>query len=505
MSILLFIAAAVILLAAFYLVKFYFINLHAHNSLKHIPGVSQLLPPYIHIPWIKKHLEFKENFFESSYNVIRTFGADGIVRTVHSDKPMISVYNVDTIKHVMVKYAKNYPKPESKMYDSFDIFGPNVLTTNGDDWRKHRVLSNPAFNEDHIKLLSKITNDTMTTVVDKYWNQESFVCDVVEDMTKITLQIMGLAGFGMDMDAIFGGKSYDASRYSMTFREAISRSSDEVVTARMRYPKWLLQSPLPYFKNLRQVVQDTDSYLSDLIATRSEDVEERGHDLLSLLISARDEENKMGLSPLEIKSDSFIFLFAGHETTASQLMWTLFLLATNQHVQDKLRKEADEIFNGRTTLEHDDYEKLKYTGCVIRESMRLHPPVEAVFKESIKEDVIAGHKIPPKTMVRVNFYAVQRDPKYWDKPEEFIPDRFNEDNIDKIPAMSYLPFSVGTRKCIGFMFSLTESTFILAHIVRNFSIDLTPDQKNNNFKPLGRQFITIKPDELSLQFTRISH
>jgi cytochrome P450 len=183
-------------------------------------------------------------------------------------------------------------------------------------------------------------------------------------------------------------------------------------------------------------------------------------------------------------------------------MWTLWLLATHPEKQDKLLQEINEVFGDKETLEYEDHEKLKYTLCVIRESMRLHPPIASVLKEAEKDDVIGGHKIPAGTTVTVQFYTVHRDPTLWETPEEFIPERFDEQNAHKIHPMSYMPFSLGSRKCIGFLFSITESVFILAHIIRNFKVGRTEEQKKNGFVPVPRQVITIHPKELTLQFTR---
>jgi cytochrome P450 len=324
--------------------------------------------------------------------------------------------------------------------------------------------------------------------------------DVVEAMTRITLQIMGSAGFGVDLGAMNESVSFDSTKYTMPLKDAITIASGEAVIARFQFPAWMLNLPLSRFNRIRNAIQDTDKYLSELIQDRLSSSEQK-YDLLSLLLAARSEEEKSGLSPMEVKSDSYIFLFAGHETTASQLMWTLYLLATHPEIQEKLYQEVNHVCGDREQLDFEDYEKLKYALCVIRESMRVHPPVASVLKEAEKEDVVGGYTIPAKSMLTIQFYSVHHDPRYWSEPEKFIPERFNEENIDKIPPMAYLPFSIGPRKCIGFMFSLTESVFILSHIVRNFKVGLI-DAHKNGFVPQPEQGITIKPKELTLKFTK---
>ncbi len=186
------------------------------------------------------------------------------------------------------------------------------MTTNYDEWRKHRAISNSAFSERHLHLLGKITNDTMLDVLNTVWKKDSFELDVVHSMTSITLQIMGLAGFGTDLQAIKENVTYDQTRYTMPLKEAITLAASDAVITRFQYGNWICDNaPFEKFRRLREAIENTDKYLSDFISARSGDTEQR-YDLLSLLIAARSEETgSSGLSPMEIKSDSFIFLFAG--------------------------------------------------------------------------------------------------------------------------------------------------------------------------------------------------
>jgi cytochrome P450 len=165
-------------------------------------------------------------------------------------------------------------------------------------------------------------------------------------------------------------------------------------------------------------------------------------------------------------------------------------------------EEVKSVFGDREKLTYEDYEKLTYTNCVIKESMRMYPPITHVFKEAAKDDNIGGYDIPKGTLININFYALHYNEKYWKNPTKFMPERFDEQHIDEVNSMAYLPFSLGARKCIGLLFSLTESAFIVAHLIRNFKIELTQVQKETNFEPVPEQMITVKPKQLSLQLIR---
>jgi cytochrome P450 len=497
-----FAAITVVAAVVFFVFKIVQRHLLAVKRLKHIPGVTQFLLPYISIPGIEKHISTSnKQFYKGLYKITKTYAANGVCKYVTYDRPVVLLSDPEHIKHVFVKKSKDYPKPSMRMYNAFDIFGPNILSANGDLWRKHRVLCNHAFNDEHNVWLANITNDTMYDIVTNLWKQDSFELDINESMTKITLQIMGLAGFGVDLQAMQGKSTFDTSRYTMSLREALTIASGEGIIYRLRFPSWVFKLPISSIKRVKEGIENTDRYIDDIINSRISDSEQR-YDLLSLLVSARDDDQGQGFTRLEIKSDAFIFLFAGHDTTSSQLSWTSWLLASHPEIQEKIYQEVKSVFGDREKLTFDDYTRLEYTNCVVRESMRLFPPVTHVLKEAAKDDEIGGYHIPQGTLININFYALHHSEKYWKDPEVFRPERFDKQHISEVNQLAYLPFSLGSRKCIGFMFSLTESAFIIAHLIRNFKFELTNKQKETNWEPVPEQMITMKPKELSLQLTR---
>jgi cytochrome P450 len=198
----------------------------------------------------------------------------------------------------------------------------------------------------------------------------------------------------------------------------------------------------------------------------------------------------------------FIMLAAGHETTATQLAWTLLELAQNPDLTKRLQEEVDTVLPNKRKPTHDDFEKLKFLNSCVKESLRLHPPVTAVPKKLEKPFTIAGYKLPKDTFVWANIHAIHRDPEYWPEPEKYNPDRFYDETLSKqIHPLSYLPFSGGLRKCIGFQFSYVESCMILARFAQFFSVSL-PDGVTQEQAREETPFITLKAKNTQVVISR---
>jgi cytochrome P450 len=186
--------------------------------------------------------------------------------------------------------------------------------------------------------------------------------------------------------------------------------------------------------------------------------------------------------------DEVITLFlAGHETTALALSWTWWLLAQNPQAEAKLHAELDAVLAGRSpTLE--DLPKLRYTDHVITESMRLYPPAWGMARVTIEDAEIGGYRIPKGSGVSLSQWVVHRDPRWFEAPEEFRPERWEGDLLKRLPRFAYFPFGGGPRQCIGNTFALMEAALLLATIAHKFRVRLVPDQQ---VEPVAS--ITLRP------------
>ncbi|MEO1286185.1 MAG: cytochrome P450 [Chloroflexota bacterium] len=228
-------------------------------------------------------------------------------------------------------------------------------------------------------------------------------------------------------------------------------------------PDWF---PVMRFGKVKEAIDNFQNKTKALIEARRQSGEDAG-DLLSMLLLAEDDEGK-SMTTEQVVGQVASLLFAGHETTASGLSWLWYALARNPQVQDKLLAEIDTVLEGRRAT-FEDLPNLPYSRMVIDEMLRLYPP--AWYTERTpREDVQFGeYLVPAGTPVVVTVIATHRDPRYFDDPLAFIPERFAPENRDNIQKFTYLPFGSGTHRCMGDNFALLEMQLIMITMLQHFT------------------------------------
>jgi len=247
-------------------------------------------------------------------------------------------------------------------------------------------------------------------------------------------------------------------------------------------PRWL---PTRRNRDAKRAVRELTHIIDRIIQQRRDSRDDAG-DLLSLLIHTQDEDGSR-MTTQQLRDEALTLFLAGHETTASTLSWTWLLLAQNPRVEEKLYAELDSVLHGRVPS-LDDIPRLPYTGHVLSESMRLYPPAWAMARLAIEDHELAGYPVPKGTGIAAVTYIVHRDPRWYENPEEFFPERWQGDLLKKIPRFAYFPFGFGPRQCIGNAFALMEATLVLATIAQHFRFTLLP---NHPIVPLPS--ITLRP------------
>ena len=202
---------------------------------------------------------------------------------------------------------------------------------------------------------------------------------------------------------------------------------------------------------------------------------ERPSDLLDLLIQARDQESGAPLTDQEIRDQVSTFIGAGFETTARVLFWTAYLLSLDKAEQQRLREEVSAFPPDKVQVlaNLQQWPRLR---AVLLESMRLYPPAPLYTRVAMAKDVVAGREVEPGTLVMISPWLIHRHKKLWDRPEAFIPDRFDGKAQDYLTNGAYIPFGAGPRICIGATFSLAEASLVLAMLLQRFDIDLDDDR-----------------------------
>jgi cytochrome P450 len=200
-----------------------------------------------------------------------------------------------------------------------------------------------------------------------------------------------------------------------------------------------------------------------------------------------DEDSGTRMSDQQLRDEMMTLFLAGHETTATALTWTLYLLSRHPEVETRLVDELQRVLAGRMPSVND-LPKLPYTEMVIREALRLYPPAPGLAREPIEHVTIGGYDVPKGSLVSANTYAIQRDGRFFADPERYDPDRFAPGWEERIPRYAYLPFGAGPRACIGSGFAMMEARLILATVAQYYKLSLVRGEK---VKPI--QLVTLRP------------
>jgi cytochrome P450 len=210
-------------------------------------------------------------------------------------------------------------------------------------------------------------------------------------------------------------------------------------------------------------------------------------DLLSVLLSARDEDSQHQMSDGQLRDEMMTLFLAGHETTAMATTWTWYLLSQHPDIEARLLGEIDSAVGDRTpTLM--DLPQLPFTDMVVREALRLYPPAPGVAREPIEDVRIGGYVFPKGSVISISSYAMHHDRRLFERPEQFEPDRFAGKWEERIHRYAYLPFGGGPRVCIGNGFAMMEARLILATVAQRFRMVLEPGQA-----VVPAQLVTVRP------------
>ncbi len=355
------------------------------------------------------------------------------------------------------------------------LLGEGLLTNEGESWFRQRRLAQPVFHQKKINGYGKVMVEYSEAITENWVDGE--IRDVHADMMSVTLKIVMKCIFDQDVSEGEAKNVSHALDVAMNWFES-KRKQNFLIW------EWF---PRPENIRYRNAIKNMDESIYSLIGQKRQSSEE-GKDLLSMLMQARDEDDNSQMSDKQLRDEVATLMLAGHETTANALSWTWMLLAQNPQVEDKLWNELKTVLNGRLpTVE--DLVQLQYANMVIKESMRLYPPVAIFGRETVSDYQLDDYEIPAGCVVMMSQWVMHRNPKYFDNSEEFIPERWENDLEKRLPRGVYIPFGDGPRICIGKGFALMEAVLILATIAQKYKLTLIEDH------PIVPQpSITLRPE-----------
>jgi cytochrome P450 len=370
------------------------------------------------------------------------------------------------VRRVLVEQAANYPKTKMDIDFFAAIFGGGLLGLDGDDWRRHRRIMAPAFDPRSVAAYGPAMAATIQTFFAR-WDAlpDEAPVDMAEEMTVLSLEVISRTVFSVDSSEM------GALVREMVLRGAASTESANLLDLLPVIAPWRMRTRK---RKLAKASEALDAAIGALLAQR----EARSHggsaDLIDRLTAARDAETGGRLTAKEIRDEIVTIYIAGHETTASTLSWTWYVLSQRPEHLSRMQAELDAQLGGRAPGPQD-LARLPYTRRVVEEAMRLFPAAPGLSSRRARaDDELGGVRIRKGTVVSILPWVLHRHERLWDDPEAFDPDRFTPERSAERPRFAYLPFGGGPRVCIGQVLAINEAILALAALAQRYSARLVP-------------------------------
>jgi unspecific monooxygenase len=382
----------------------------------------------------------------------------------------------DTIRHVLVDNYENYTRTPAAIRVLRPVLGEGLLIAEGRAWKHQRRTLAPAFTPRAVATFVPHMIAATNEAIAKLRAASGGPVDLREAMQRMTLEIAGRTMFSFGME-----------RHGTALRDFVMEYGERLARPHFLDLVLPLGWPSPQDFSRARFRKRWTHFVGTLMAERraagkNEDAPPR--DLFDLMGAARDPETGVSFTDEQLGDQVATMILAGHETTATALFWSLYLLALDPTTQDQLATEVQ----GATVNGALDLDRLKFTRAVVDETMRLYPPAFLIARAAAAPDTIAGIPVKKNDIVLIAPWLLHRHEKLWSDPNAFIPARFMP-GAPPPDRFAYLPFGVGARVCIGAHFALVEATLALAKMIGAFRVELVDKEP---VMPVG--VVTTQPD-----------
>lgn len=388
----------------------------------------------------------------------------------------------ELVERILKTEHEHFPKHHLLGDVMQPLLGESIFTTNGETWKRQRKMMDGAFVNKRLKMVFPLMSDAVARMVDRFYAYgEGVEIDIDVEMTHVTADIIFRTIMSHPLDADAAKEIYEA------FNEFQARVLKTMLLISYRLPtfyqRWQSERAARRIRGLLAPIIRTryDAYVT------GDQVDEH-NDILASLLEARDEKTGEAFGYDELVDHVSMLFLAGHETSASALTWSLYLIASCPHTQKSLQDELADL--GDRRLEFADLKELKVTRNVFREALRLYPPVGFFLREPSVPVCMRDKSVEPGDGLMVAPWLIHRHRTQWKDPDTFRPERFDDPESKKSIQCSYIPFGAGPRICIGAGFAQQESLLVLANLVRNFELSVAPGYVA---EPVGR--VTVRPKE----------
>jgi cytochrome P450 len=375
---------------------------------------------------------------------------------------------------INVTHWADFYKPDYIKLMWKPFLGNGLVPNDGESWKRQHKLIMPGFHKKRVDAYAPTMVEFTERMLSRW--REGERRDIRVEMNALALEVVASTLFDIDI-----GKE-DAE----TIRDAIGEVSEILVTDADKMiprPGWW---PTADNRRKKRAISSIEQIIRRVHAERRSNNKDRG-DLFSHMVFVEDEHG--GMSDEQLRDEAMTLIFAGHETTAHALTWTWYLLAKNPDKVAKMREELDRVLGGRR-VEVDDLPLLPYLEMAVKESLRLLPSVWAYARQAQRDLVIEGYEIKKGQTVTISHIAMGRNPRYYDDPEKFRPERWTRELERSLPRGAYTPFAGGPRVCLGKQFAMMEMRMILATLLQRVEPNI-PD----GFEPDFVTELSMHPGE----------
>ncbi|EDO8526760.1 cytochrome P450 [Campylobacter jejuni] len=406
------------------------------------------------LTFLLKRRSWLDGLYERSYKM-----QTGYVKMPNFDLYVIN--DTKEVKRMMVDEVREFPKSAFLHELLSPLLGESIFTTNGEVWKKQRELLRPSFEMTRINKVFNLMSEAVADMMDRFSKYPNHaIIEVDEAMTFITADVIFRTIMSSKLDEEKGKKILNAF---VTFQE---QSVHTAMRRMFRFPRWL-----SYVLGDRKRAKAGDmirQVLSDIIKPRYDMADNAEfEDILGSLLLVVDADTNKRFSFEEILDQVAMLFLAGHETTASSLTWTLYLLSLYPKEQEKAYEEITQVLQGGA-IEISHLRQFKYLTNIFKESLRLYPPVGFFAREAKKDTQVRDKLIKKGSGVVIAPWLIHRHEEFWTNPHGFNPSRFE----GEYKKDAYLPFGVGERICIGQGFAMQEAILILANILKTYKLEL---------------------------------
>jgi cytochrome P450 len=451
------------------------------------PGPRAKIPYLFGLKFLKDPLTIL-NDLAAKYGDISyfKFGRQGIYFVNHPDY-------IQSV--LMINQSKFIKNPGLRLTKR--IIGNGLLTSEGEYHKQQRGLIQPAFDYSHISRYSDIITSCGEDIC-KEWGNElaettttARVIDMHKEMTKLTMSVISRILFGSSIDSdttakiiqdvttLVGYFNHLRLPYLGNIMERLPLASsrqfhaakehlDSLIFAIIRESKHKLK-----LENNRGSDDPSSRFLKDFPGDRK-----HPRDLLSTLLLLDVGRNVNGTNVMteqQVRDEIMTLFLAGHETTANALTWTLYLISQNHHDESKIIEEIKQVLEGGRPPTVEDIPKFRYLRNVLTESLRLYPPAWAIGREAIDNVIIGNYSIPRGSVIVMSQYITHRDPRFFNEPNKFIPERWTYEMKSNLHKFAFFPFGGGSRICMGEPLAWVEGILLLVIILRHWKMDLLPE------------------------------